>query len=856
MRHLPRLPWTLCTLPLLLLLFFVPVSFCSAQSPDDAAFKTKITPFFANYCNECHSGPKPKGAFRIEGELKPNFADVLSRGKWREVVNVLNGHEMPPKKAKQPTPKEVAAVVDWITEQTVKAEFAKRESAVVLRRLNRDEYRNTIRDLVGVDVDVSGFPQDPAAGGFDNVGAALTMSPLHVETYLNAARRILDLALVEGDRPAAVKWRFTPTTAAMDRVRVKLDAKNNQVIVNGGNNLKIDDWIVLHHNSWDKTVNARNFAVPTAGTYIVRVKAAGRIPDRAEVVASAEKILGKRRDEQTAKTPKGAKYHNEQYERDLAHFRSDRIYDYGPPRIKLVQQLGPQPRTMAEFDADGTKAKPKIHEFPLYFTKESAGLTFEYAYALPSVLENYWLQGRDNFARPELFIEWFEIEGPIYDAWPPSSHTGILVDSPKNDSDERTYVAAVFKTFMRKAYRRPVRDEEITPKLKHYDAAKKEGAPLVQAIKRPLLSILVSPHFLFLTEPTVAGVKAPRKLNDHELAARLSYFLWSSMPDETLRKLADAGQLSDPAVLAKQVDRMLADPKNTAFVHNFAGQWLGLREVGANPPAQDLYPQYDRHLELSIVKESEQFFREILHGDLDARFLVKSDFVVVNERLARFYGIDGVKGDHFRKVPVKPDVHRGGIPTQASILTITSNGTRTSPVKRGTWILKTLMGIDPGLPLANVGEIAPKVPGIDKATVRKRLEIHRQLDQCARCHNKIDPLGFALENFNAAGAWRDQEGFGYRGRIQKNDPRIDASSEMIDGTKIVGVHGLQDAILKNEDLFLDCINSKMLQFALGRELGLADAPAVKSAVAHMKRNDYRLRAVIHAIVASEAFRTK
>jgi hypothetical protein len=215
-----------------------------------------------------------------------------------------------------------------------------------------------------------------------------------------------------------------------------------------------------------------------------------------------------------------------------------------------------------------------------------------------------------------------------------------------------------------------------------------------------------------------------------------------------------------------------------------------------------------------------------------------------------------VKGDTFQKVPVPPNVHRGGIATQASVLSLTSNGTRTSPVKRGTWVLKNLLGTDPGLPVSNVGEIAPKVPGIDKATVRKRLEIHRQLDQCARCHGKIDPLGFALENFNAAGQWRDQEGFGYKGRIEKDDPTIDATSMMPDGKPIRGVEGLQDAILAQEDLFLSCLSSKLLTYALGRELGLSDQPNVKAAVDALKRNQYTIRSLIHFIVESEPFASK
>jgi hypothetical protein len=825
----------------------------SPAADPPAGYDKTVAPFLMAYCNGCHAGAKPKGEFALD-TLSTDFLDPAARGKWKEVVNVLNSHEMPPKAAKsQPHAKDVAAVVDWVTEQAVKAELAKRETAIVLRRLNRDEYKNTIRDLVGIDFDVSGFPQDPPAGGFDNNGGALTMSPLHLETYLNAARQILDRALVEGDRPKGVQWRFDPKAGPADRTRVRLDAKNNP-IVNGGNNRQDGEWVAIHHDSWDKGVGARDFQVPVAGDYVIRVKMAGTVPPREQVVKSAEAILRKRRDDQDKKNPKGAKFTQQQYDRDLAHFKADRMYDYGPPRAKLTLQLGPQPRTVAEFDADGTPGKPKVHEVVARFTTEKAGVHFDYAYSIPRVLENFWMQTGEQFARPELMIDWFEIEGPVYDAWPPSSHARILFDSPLRKSDERKYAHAVLAKFMRTAYRRPVSADEVSAKLKHYDAAKADGLSFVAAIKRPLTAVLASPHFLFLAES--ASEKTGRALTDHELAARLSYFLWSSQPDEELNKLADAGKLSDKAERLRQVERMLRDAKAEAFVRNFAGQWLHLREVGTNPPAPDLYPQYDRHLETSVAKESKAFFREILANDLDVKNFIRSDFVTVNERLARFYGIPNVRGDHFRKVSVPAGVHRGGIVTQASVLTITSNGTRTSPVKRGTWILKTLLGIDPGLPVANAGEIAPKVPGIDKATVRKRLEIHRQLDQCARCHNKIDPLGFALENFNAAGEWREQEGFGYKGRVEKNDPKIDASSEMIDGTKIVGVDGLQQAMLKQEDLFLNCLASKLLTYALGRELGLADQPTVKAVVAGTKADGRTLRAMIRYVAASEPFGTK
>ncbi len=857
---------------------------------DKAGYQQVAEPFLKKHCLRCHGPEKQDGEFRVDRQLKNEFLDPAANAKWGEVVNVLNSHEMPPESESQPKSDEVARVVDWITGQMGRAEAVRRDGQIVLRRLNRDEYRNTIRDLVGIEFDVSNFPLEALAGGFDNNGRALTISPLHTELYLEAARRILDRALVEGDQPPSIKWRFEPEVGDGDHSRVKYDGQNP--IVHGAKNRVEDGFKVMHHDSWDRHLNARDFKMNHEGDYVIRIRAGGKTPRRSEVVESARKFLERRLNEQMEKNPKGEKWHREALVNDLKHFESDRIYDYGPPRLKLIRELGGQPKVIGEFDVPASAEKPDVYEVRTRMTKESAGITIEYAYPIPGVLENFWMQAHDDFARPEAWVDWFELEGPLYDSWPPASHRLVLGDTLKLSQDEREAAREVLIQFMKRAYRRPVAAAEVDEKLKLFDAVRQDAPSFVQAIKTPLIAVLVSPYFLYLAEPTVpaprvsgkalaAGEIATRqptdpklsaptatgssrgavmatlqRLTDHELATRLSFFLWSSMPDDELFRLADSDKLRDKTTLAAQVDRLLADPKSAAFLDSFAEQWLGLREVGANPPAMDLYPQYDRHLEVSMVEESKAFFREILRDDVSAMNFVGSDFVVINERLARFYGIPDVRGDHFRRVEVPPGVHRGGVMTQASVLTITSNGTRTSPVKRGTWVMKNLLGTDPGLPVANAGEIAPKVPGIDKATVRQRLEIHRTLAQCARCHNKIDPLGFALENFNAAGEWRDREGFGYKGRVGRDDPLIDASSRLPDGTEIVGVDGLREALLQKEDLFLSCLAGKLFTYALGRELGVADQAQIKAAVASMKQNKYTLRSLIQFIAASETFRTK
>lgn len=822
--------------------------------PDNATFEKTVTPFLNQHCLRCHGEKTQEADFRVDTQLTPDLSDRPNRQRWSEVVNAINSHTMPPESEPQPGVESTAAVVEFITNQTLLAETISRSTSVVLRRLNRNEYRNTIRDLIGVDFDTSGFPQDPPAGGFDNNGSALTMSPLQLELYYDAARQILDRAIVTSEQPPAIKWRFEPESGDSDSNRVVYDGQ--RVIVNGGNNPAQEGFRVVHHENWDKHINARDFRLKHPGEYIIRVRAAGKVPSRDMVVESARGFLQTRMEKQMVENPRGEKYHREQFARDLEHFQTHRMYDYGSPRARLTVTQGGQPRVIAEFDVNAAPENPEVQEFRTRCTAENSGVTVDYAYSIPRELENFWFQTGDAFARPELYVDWIEIEGPVYPNWPPTSHTNLLFTSKTRELNESEYAREVIARFLPRAYRRPVTAAEIAEKRAIFARVFKAGSSFEDSLRAALTAILVSPNFLYLTEAQTGSSRATATdLNAHQMASRLSYFLWSTMPDAELLALADNGQILKPSVLRQQIDRLLGDSKSDAFVVNFAGQWLGLRDVGANPPAADLYPQYDRHLETSMVGESEAFFAEILRKDLDALSFVKSDFVVINERLARFYGIDGVKGDEFRRVAVPPNVARGGVMTQASMLTITSNGTRTSPVKRGTWIMKNVLGTDPGLPVANAGEIAPKVPGIDKATVRQRLEIHRTLPQCARCHNKIDPLGFALENFNACGEFREREGHGYKGRIERNDPIIDASSQLPDGTKITGVNSLQDALVAREDLFLKCLASKMLTYALGRELGLADQKAVTAAVQQMKQNKRTLRSLIHAVVNSRQFQT-
>ena len=850
-------------LSLLLLASWFPGSAFSAEEPtlepDAKGMRRVVKPFVKKYCIDCHGADLQEGEFRVDVDLKNDFSDLRAKEIWSEVVDVLNSHEMPPEEELQPQPKQTAKVVDWITAQMARAESLRRDSRIVLRRLNRNEYRNTLRDLLGIEIDTSHFPDDPLAGGFDNNGQALTLSPLLLELYYDTARDALDQALITGEQPPVLKWRFQPESGDSDSNRIKYGGHN--VIVNGGKDRVDGKFKVLHHQNWDRKINIRSFAVPYAGDYAIRIHAASDVPSRDEIVRTGTAALKQRMDKQHQNYPKAAKWHREAFDQGVEHLKTARYYDYGPGRLKLTLHLGGQPQVLTTFEVDAPAPSPTTYETITRFTTDKAGITYEYAYQIPAVSENSWFQNSDDFARPEVRVDWVELEGPIHPVWPPASFLQILHPSPLQQADPNAYAKEVLKLFMTKAYRRPVLTEEVSVKYDIFLAASQTGDSLVEAIKPALTAVLVSPHFLYLVEPS-SEEKTSDSLDPYQLASRLSYFLWKTMPDETLFQLAKSKKLNTPEELAAQVDRMLADPRSERMVDDFASLWMGLREVGANPPAVERYPRYDRHLETSIVEESKQFFGEILRNDLPLSNLIKSNFVVINERLARFYGIANVRGDQFRRVNLpkkrrnKPSIPRGGVVTQASMLSITSNGTRTSPVKRGTWVMKNLLGSDPGLPVANAGDIAPKVPGIDKATVRERLEVHRSLAQCARCHDKIDPLGFALENFDASGAWREREAFGNQGSVQKDDPLIDASGKLPDGTFINGVGDLQKVLLKKKHLFYSCMTNKMMTYALGRELGVADKIYEKAALDDLKKNGQTLRQLIKFIVTSEPFRTR
>jgi hypothetical protein len=481
--------------------------------------------------------------------------------------------------------------------------------------------------------------------------------------------------------------------------------------------------------------------------------------------------------------------------------------------------------------------------------------------ALPPAVEKV---GADKYSGPGLVIQWVDVEGPILESWPPPSHKAIFGDLKQvRLSPQRLEVVSqqpmvdadrILRNFARRAFRRDVSDGDIQPFLSRVKSKLDENASFEEAIRVGLKGILVSPSFLFLRE-------TGPKLDDFALASRLSYFLWSSMPDEELFQLASAHKLHESDVLREQVERMLRDPKSKAFNTNFTGQWLSLRDIDATMPDGTLYPEYDDILKTSMLKETSMFFDEVLKNDLPLTHFVSSDFSFLNARLAKHYGIPGVEGMEMRKVTLPKDSHRGGLLTMGSVLKVTANGTTTSPIIRGSWVLERILGTPPPKPPLDVEAIEPDIRGA--TTIREQLAKHRDVESCAVCHRKIDPPGFALESFDVIGGWRDhyratgepREVNGRRVRFW-NGPAVDPSDALPDGRRFRNIDDYKKLILEDRDQLARNLAEKLLAYGTGAVPSDMDSSEIEIIVNRLRDKNYGFKELIHQVVQSPLFQCK
>ena len=770
------------------------------------AFEVMPSEFLTENCRKCHSGDTPKGEFAISS-LSENFVDAQNLERWQSVLEHLSNKTMPPESEVQPSADETQSVTTWITEQLTDAEMLRRneEGRVVMRRLNRAEYANTIRDLLGVEVDLTDLlPLETSTNGFDNNADLLHTSSYLLQNYLDAAERALDEAIANEPEPWILKKRF--------------DIREEKSVRPTGSVYRHTDDGVAIFATWESAnirVTMWNFRSHVRGKYRFRICGYGFQSDGKPIDFRV-----------TAGT--------------LKEVTEERLVDYysvpadTPTVIEFTEQLEPENRI--RILAEGLPA-------------------------LPPAVEKI---GADKYTGPGLVIQWVDIEGPILESWPPPSHKRIfgeldreriskdrfevVSDSPKADAER------ILTEFARRAFRREVTDQDVEPFLKRTLQQLAAGSSFEQSVRVGLKGILVSPDFLFLRE------KGPT-LSDEQLASRLSYFLWSSMPDEELSQLAKSGNLREPETLRRQVERLLRDPKARSFNTNFTGQWLSLRAIDATLPDRTLYPEFDDILKTSMLKETSLFFDEVLAQDLPLTNFVSSDFTFLNARLAKHYRIDGVEGMEMQKVTLPPESHRGGLLTMGSILKVTANGTTTSPIIRGSWVLERILGTPPPRPPNNIEAIEPDIRGA--TTIREQLEKHRSVESCASCHRLIDPPGFALESFDVIGGWRDhyratgepREVNGRRRRVWDGPP-VDPADTLINGRSFSNIDEYKELLLEDPDQLARNLARQLLSYGTGAVPSLGDEEKVEQIVSRVREQNYGFRSLIHEVVQSELFQSK
>lgn len=794
----------------------------SAPTPAQASFDRTVQPFLAKNCLSCHSSKARVAGLDLEA-YKTVDSVAQANPEWVKILQKIRSGEMPPKGLPRPDAAQIAAVAKWIDD-----EFRREEKLVkpdpgriTARRLNRAEYNNTVRDLLGVDFQpAADFPQDDSSFGFDNIADTLSLSPVLMEKYMVAAEKISQMALFGAAPSKPLVERYQPPYREYE----------------------------LSHKpefDYDKTGLSMPQALhwkhrfPVDAEYLIRIVPEGRRPTGSEPVEMGVWLDGKLVQTLDVEAPvEGNTLDLFGMAREFRmripageHWLAGsvlHIYEGLPPSYE-----GPKPSSRPE------PPQPDVSRF----LKIPANATPEEAAKLrkEAVLRIATTKAPANRA----YIHYLEVMGPYDPAKGPSATSlqkiyacGHL-DGKHTVGCDRRIVSHLAK----QAFRRPVTDKEVEPYLKLVSLTQKQGGTFTEGLGTALQALLVSPDFLFRIEKDRAGAtKAP--VSEHELASRLSYFLWSSMPDGDLMRAAEQGTLRKPGVMAAQIRRMLQDPKATAMIDNFAGQWLELRRLESAVPDRDKFPQFEEYLRMSMRQETELFFRSIMREDRSVLELLDAKYTFLNQRLAEFYGIPNVKGHEFRRVDLT-GTRRGGILTQASVLTVSSYATRTSPVLRGKWVLENLLNAPPPPPPPNVPPLEEQKAGT-AASLRQVMEAHRANAVCASCHSKMDPLGFGLENFNAIGEWRDKDGAF----------PIDASGVLPDGKTFQGPAELKSILLSQKDAFASAITDKMMTYALARGLERYDKAAMKEVTTKLAAGGYKFSTLVIGIAESMPFQMR
>ena len=773
----------------LLLGLALPLSASPANQQLDSVFKVEVRPLLETYCSRCH-GPELRTAGIAFSDFTDHASVIRARSVWVRALRVLRENEMPPVDP-QPTVQERQLLVDWIDSAVNRLDWSefRHPGSETIARLNRDEYNNTIRDLTGLDLRPAGaFPVDgQGESGFRNDRDGLFVAPLLVGKYLDAADRVVN-ALVETREP-------------VDSLAVRLEIED---FLRTETNHEFTEY-GLDFRNYQQTVY-RYVTFPRFGRYRFRVRAWGESPIEGEApgvtLRVASRIVG----------------------------QSHVTADVEAPRVY-------------EFEADIPRGS---HRVSLHWFKSKTAETSDRNRRLAAEgkrrAEAAKAAGEKLPPRGPvlLSLDWVEIKE---DLRPGQDGSLVWIAEPGGGTSGREAARRVLANFAERAFRGPVRRSEARRLTGLYDQAARRGEPFEQAVAMGLKAILVSPRFLYRAE-RAGGSGGGERLNDHELASRLSYFLWMSMPDDSLMRLAGKGALGNPAELRRQAARMLADPRAGAFTSTFIGQWLGFAELGgAIKPDDVAFPEFTPALGKAMLEEATRFFDRIVREDRSLLELLDSDYTFLNEELARHYGIKGVVGREFRPVQLV-DERRGGVLGMGAVLTATSLPVRTSPVVRGKWVLETMLGEELPPPPPDAGELPEPGESSKGMTLREMLEMHRDEERCAACPDRIDPMGFGLENFDAIGRWRDTD----------NGQPVDATGTLPSGQRFEGPVELKEILLGRREEFARMVTSQMLKFALGRDLEYYDEPTVREISRELVENDCRPSVLVARIVDSYPFR--
>lgn len=773
-------------------------------------FQQSVRPILERRCVMCHGEALSQAGVRLDNLSNDLVEDRRAGETWHDVLNVLNRGEMPPKGAPQLTDQERTVVVDWLTAELARASKTRRANGgqVVMRRLNRVEYQNTMHDLLGLHVDyVRNLPPDEMSrDGFANNGEALRISALQLEYYLQAARSGLARAIVEG--PAPETFSHTATETVIDKV-------NN---IHWSNRLGRTGTFV-----------ARIPDFPDEGEFVLRLRARAVLPSPDSPYPRMHIALGYRADTQTPQK-RIAVVDVRSEELETFEFRG-RIEEF--PLQSRTQSKYPGLLIWARNVYSDGEPEPKGREI-----KEE----------VDGKVKRRWEWDVDP-SFPAIVVESAEFHAPVFSQWPPKHHRDLLPVTPASEVDEPGAARRALRGFLSRAYRRPVQESDIETSMRFFDRVRPTVESFEQAMRDVFAMALISPDFLYRVE---TGPTEGDRLSDHELASRLSYLFWSTMPDERLRRLAAEGRLHEPATLAAETARLIDDPRSWEFVRQFSDQWLDLGGVDRVAINLNYYPRFDPSLKADMRRETQHFFAEILRRDLSALSFLRANFAMLNQPLAAHYGIEGPRGGEFERVELKPGQRPGGLLGQGSILLANSTGEDSHPIERGVWVRKALLNDPPPPP-------PPAVPNLDGGEdsellpLKQQLEMHRDNAACAHCHRGIDPWGVALEEFDAVGLIRDTI-FRQSGEREAEHP-VDAAALLPDGAEVNGVRELIDYLHTSKDReFARALTSKLLTYALGRSLEFSDDATVDELADRFAKSGYSLRSLLTMMVAGDEFR--